>query len=92
MDERTNEFIESFDRVVNNISLTKAEGQEIAQRVVNTHRTLQQNKMRLIILILKEWTEMDMDGRYDLRNEAAVKLATKLLAGVKEDDLVLPMI
>lgn len=90
-DKRYKDFVDAFDQAVN-AYLSNQEIVDLALKVCHTHRTLQQSKMRLVVAMLREWAAMDKNGWHDLRNEATVKLATKLLAGVKEDDLVLPMI
>ena len=52
------------------------------------HRTLQQNFMRLIIVpSIKSFAAKKAEGWYDLRNEAACELATKLLPIVEKESL-----
>ena len=59
----------------------------VTQMTCFTHRTLQQSVMGLICKLLEAWAEMDSSGVYDLRNEATVKLATKLQEVCKDSYL-----
>jgi hypothetical protein len=65
--------------------------------VVNTfsrnHRTLQQMFVRSVILPILEYLAKSYEqGAYDLRNEASCRLASRMLAAVKEEDRYLPLI
>jgi len=85
------EFTDHFSRAVN-CFLSKDELEEIATMIVQDHRTLQQNKMRLIVTCLKKWAEMEENGYFDLRNEATVKLARKLVDVMDEGEFYLPSV
>ena len=52
---------------------------EFCDAMANEHRTLQQNFTRLCLAWLKKCDEMNKSGRYDLRNEDSVKLASKIV-------------
>lgn len=54
--------------------------------VYGTHRTLQQNVMRLFLTVLKKWSEALDANRYDARNEDTVRLARKILDAIKNAD------
>lgn len=82
--EQHKEFLEKFDSAVN-LFMSDKEYHELAEKICNTHRTLQQNKMRLIVHMLQVWAEQEEGGWYDLRNEATVKLASKIVEKFKDD-------
>lgn len=84
LDDQHKEFLEKFDSAVN-LFMSDEEYRELAEKICNTHRTLQQNKMRLIVHMLQVWADQDRDGWYDLRNEATVKLASKIVDAFKDD-------
>jgi hypothetical protein len=84
LDDQHKEFLEKFDSAVN-LFMSDDEYRELAEKICNTHRTLQQNKMRLIVHMLQVWADQDRDGWYDLRNEATVKLASKIVDAFKDD-------
>jgi len=51
----------------------------VSELVYRTHRTLQQNVMRqLVIPLLLEWAKAKQGGFYDLRNEGTVQLCADL--------------
>ena len=56
------------------------------------HRTLQQQMTQVCVLWLKHLASLEEHDGYDLRNEASVKLAKRLLSEVEEHDLYLPLI
>lgn len=54
---------------------------QVAQEIVTReHRTLQQNIMGFFVAVIEAWATLPED-RYDLRNEATVRLARKIVAG-----------
>lgn len=55
--------------------------------ILRSHRTLQQNVMRMFMQLVKAWSE----SRYDGRNEATVKLAKEIMEAVG-DSIYLPHI
>lgn len=57
----------------------------------NEHRTLQQGFTRLVVEWLKHLASLKY-GQYDLRNEASVLLAKKLIGSQDKFDLHLPTI
>ena len=64
----------------------------LIEAMANDHRTLQQGFTRLALAWLVHLAGLK-EGHYDLRNEASVKLAKKLLEGVDvKFDLFLPLI
>lgn len=56
------------------------------------HRTLQQQMTQVCVMWLKHLATLEENDGYDLRNEASVKLAKRLLSEVEENDLYLPLI
>lgn len=88
-------LIEGMSTVLSNLGTLG--GDSVKEDVVRcfcfTHRTLQQGFVKQVIIpILKHLAEQEREGNYDLRNEASVKLASKMLAQLSEDDLYLPFI
>ncbi len=68
------------------------DGEDIAAFVAamrEEHRTLQQGFTRLVVAWLHDLAKRE---HFDLRNEASVKLARKLLEGKDEFDTHLPLI
>lgn len=63
----------------------------VEQIVYRTHRTLQQNVMKLIVPLIEKWAGLK-ESEYDLRNEATVKLARKLISTTDKYDRALPLI
>jgi len=87
---------ELIDKLISELSVMNNE-REVQNQVVSafqcTHRTLQQNFMRHVIMpLFEEMHKWDKEGNYDLRNEASCKLATKMLGCLNEDDKMLPFI
>lgn len=63
-----------------------------AQRMVNgVHRTLQQRVMTLFLKTIEEWGNLS-PARYDLRNEATVKLCQRIINLFDKYDRSLPLI
>lgn len=78
---------------LNVLGSEKSRQEEIRNVFARTHRTLQQQFVKVIILpVLQELAEMDKRGWVDLRNQQAAMLATKMLAAVDEEDLYLPLV
>jgi hypothetical protein len=62
---------------------------EFAEELVTrTHRTLQQNSMKVFVACIRKWAGLEANW-YDLRNEATVKLSKRI---VELDNLYLPLI
>ena len=74
--EQARELADALSRFVNPMSHNN---QIAAVAITNLHRTLQQNVMRLFMECCGEWAKQEQAGRYDLRNEATVKLAAKIV-------------
>ena len=64
---------------------------EVIKLMSREHRTLQQQMTQVCVLWLKHLATLDEPG-YDLRNEASVRLAKRLLSEVEENNLYLPLI
>jgi hypothetical protein len=74
------DFVNSFGSSSNNEGFARLMGCE--------HRTLQQNFTRLCTVWFEHLSKVK-NRRYDLRNEASVKLAKKFVEKLK-DDIYLP--
>lgn len=58
-----------------------------------THRTLQQGSMGVMLRCIEAWAEAWAQNRFDLRNEATVKLAQRIVAATGDQyDRTLPLI
>ena len=82
------ELAQTISDSVNSMSFSK---DVFVHEMSVEHRTLQQNFTRLCIAWLLQLRELN-EPDYDLRNEASVKLAKKLLKGLDQYDLSLPHI
>jgi hypothetical protein len=89
--DKNKEFISAFSSAVNMMQ-SKDTIKTLAIDICNDHPTLQQNKMRLIVEMLKCWDRKCTDGNYDLRSEATCKLAAEILEKVDPDRLIMPYI
>lgn len=67
---------------------TKAFVKEITER---THRTLQQQIMKMFLEVIFAWAKQADSGDYDGRNEATVKMAQRIREALG-DDVYLPFI
>ena len=80
------EMAEAMERFVNNLSEDTFHG--FVERMGRSHRTLQQGFSRLCILWFAQLAEAGKARQFDLRNEASVKLAAKIM----ELNTALPLI
>ena len=90
-EDKVKALVEALATAVNNFSpddTAKLIADELCHR---THRTLQQNTMRVFVAILNQWAQDFREGNYDARNEATVKLAASIVKQFK-DDFYFPMI
>jgi len=74
--EQARELADALSRFVNPMSHNN---RIAAVAITSMHRTLQQNVMRLFMECCTLWAAMDEHAHYDLRNEATVKLAAKIV-------------
>lgn len=65
---------------------------ELAEYMMELHRKLQQDSMRLFMWTFEEWARAYDAGRYDRRNEATCRMAKKIVEMVRKEGLVLPLI
>jgi hypothetical protein len=80
---------DAVDTIRSAINVIQVDEEEVGRRIANLHPTLQQGFARVIVGFLKSVAEKQyVDGR----NEATKQLVTKLLDGVSDDDLYLPLI
>jgi hypothetical protein len=49
------------------------------------HRTLQESTMRVFVKLFEKWSEDYENGRYDLRNEATVRVSHKIYEEIKNE-------
>jgi hypothetical protein len=90
MDKRVGrDFVDHFSRAVN-FFMSNEEVTEMAEMICKDHPTLQQNKMRLFVAMLRIWADRYENGLYDLRSEATCKLAAEIVKNVDPDLLFMP--
>lgn len=82
------EMAQMLDEFVNGHDDDESRKAFAEQVTLRTHRTLQQNIMRLFVATLEAWAE----APYDLRNESTVALAKKFLATGDKYDRHLPYV
>lgn len=92
--EPIREAVRSLMDALNRSSTGARASAAVAEELEHTHRTLQQEYMRTVVVpTLQKLAEMGERGAYDARNEASCRLAQRLLEAVKDDDdLMLPFI
>ena len=66
------------------------EFEKFVEEIVSRHRTLQQNTFRLMMAVIKRWSEVPY-GQFDDRNEQTVTLSKKIMEAVG-DELYIPYI
>ena len=87
---RAEEVVKTLSDFVNCYSTPDFE--EVIELMSREHRTLQQQMTQVCVMWLKHLSTLEEHNGYDLRNEASVKLAKRLLSEVEEHDLYLPLI
>ncbi len=70
-----------------NGSDSKEEQGEFILAILNGHRTLQQNLMKVNLKLIEAWSKSTYDGR----NEATVRMCKKIMTAIGEDKY-LPLI
>jgi hypothetical protein len=82
------EIAKDISRFVNSFDDEKMK--ELGIMMAHDHRTLVQNKMRIVMAFLGELDNLKAHGFCDLRNQAACDMATAMCQAVK--DMYLPMV
>jgi len=75
--QTTKNAIKTFEHEVLNVMGNGPE--EFVNFILSDHRTLQQNMGRIVAELIKGWAEDAENGHYDLRNEATVLWAKKVM-------------
>jgi hypothetical protein len=90
MDRKGNkDFVDHFSKAVNYF-MSNEEMAEMAEMICKDHPTLQQNKMRLFVAMLRIWADRYEKGLYDLRSESTCKLAAEIIKNVDPDLFYMP--
>jgi hypothetical protein len=77
LDSRTEKLALDLENVANHCTgATDEIGKYLAN---NTHRTIQQTFMRIIVSFIRESARNEGANRYDARNEATVKLCKEIV-------------
>ena len=77
------------DNIMREINVCGLPVNEIAHRMANDHRTLQQGFMALCVAFIKEEANATM---WDLRNEQCVKFAKEVVDKIDESTMYMPCI
>lgn len=80
---------DAVNQIRSAINVIQVDEGDVGRRIAELHPTLQQGFARMVVGFLKAISEKDyVDGR----NAATKLLAVKLLSGVSDDELYLPLI
>jgi len=86
--KRVHDLVSKIMDELNKMGNEEEVGKFFVDGILGTHRTLQQNFMRHIIIpSMLDFARRYDEGMYDLRNEAACKLAKKLEPYLKDAGL-----
>ena len=69
------------------VNVSTHDKQEFANQVTNEHRYLQQEMFNAMFKCIENWAEAKDNGRYDARNEYAVKASKAMIEGLKAKGL-----
>lgn len=81
------EMAEQLAQFVNTFNTVRMEA--CAQAMVHQHRTLQQSMTRMFLRFMELQAQED---DYDLRNQASIRLARKIVKLVEDEQACLPMV
>lgn len=87
-EQRAKEAAEAVAKFTNSMSF---KGSLFIEAMAREHRTLQQSFTRICLMWLWHLSQLP-EGHYDLRNEASVKIAKKLMEGQDKYVSCLPTI
>jgi len=73
--ERAEKAAEDFCNAVNEMGF---DAEAFAQQVRRNHRTLQQNVGGTLLVLLSQWADDGVTGKFDLRNQAVCEFAAKV--------------
>ena len=77
--QRVREAVETIIKEINVMGNEKVAGSAVIEELTRTHRTLQQNFFRdILVPVVKHYAENHETGCYDLRNEDSCKCAAEL--------------
>ena len=86
--EEAKELAEKISKFVNNMCDGRQHAKALGSAMLNDHRTLLQTKIVIVIEFLKGLSEDYSQGYYDARNEAACKIADKMLSALTPEDIM----
>jgi len=69
------------------VNVSTHDKQEFADTVTNEHRFLQQEMFNVMLKCIENWADNESSGRYDARNEYAVRASKAMINGLKEAGL-----
>jgi hypothetical protein len=69
------------------VNVSTHDKQEFANQVTNEHRFLQQEMFNAMLKCIENWSDAYTGGRYDARNEYAVKASQAMIEGLKAKGL-----
>jgi hypothetical protein len=83
LNDQRKEAKPAVDALLKHVNNTAFNPAGFVSLLMSRHRTLQQSTMRLFMACIKEWSE---EKNFDLRNEATVVLAKKIMDAVGNCD------
>ena len=87
------EMADAISKFINRMSGGAERAAALGKALAADHRTLQQTHMHMVYNFLKCEAQNYFDDFYDARNEATVKLASRMMEPIASDvDLCLPYI
>lgn len=96
MSETQKRLVTALGELVNALNVMgsdKEKVQVVKDTFSRTHRTLQQAFVKVVVIpVLQSLAEAHRERFVDPRNEAAARLASKMLEAVNEDDLYMPLV
>lgn len=85
MSKKTAQWMaEQFSEFVN---VSTHDREEFANTVTNEHRYLQAEMFTAMLKCIEKWEKAYDNGRYDARNEYAVKASKAMIQGLKDAGL-----
>lgn len=85
--EKGKNVASELSSVLNSMTYEEEVIKGFVEGITLQHRTLQQSSMRAILVLISEWAKMEENKRYDLRNEATVKMCKKIKDFLDKEDL-----
>jgi hypothetical protein len=79
LSKREQEARDSAERLLDELNDMGFDRNHFADKVVHSHRSLQQNLFRLFMDCVERWAECERRSYFDIRNRHTVKMCKKIL-------------